>query len=135
MSWDRIRRAASGRMLSEDEHVRGIRDGYDSLKRRGLVHPGADSLGQPGVTFDTGHYVAPVMDGMGRWTTYVSHNADPHLSRIVQIEHGDLGGDPSRLADHLTKAMRHPEVMQSMREQMQHGADEEPHWIRSLDLS
>jgi hypothetical protein len=132
--WEQ-RRAASGRMLSEEEHVQGIRDGMNSLKDRGMLPSHAEPLSQPGIRFDTGHYVGSVMDSMGRWTTYVSHDDDRHLNRVVQIEHGDLGGQPSRLADHLTGTMRRPEVMQSMREQMQHGDADEPRWIRKYDFS
>jgi hypothetical protein len=130
-AWDRIRKAASGRMLSEEEHLNGIRDGMESLKRAGMLPPDADWHGQPGARFDTGHYVGSVLGGQdGNWTTYVSHDSDPHLRRVIQIEHGDLGGQHSRLAESVSRALRHPEVMQSMREQMQHGAADEPSWIR-----
>lgn len=136
MSWDRIRKAASGRWLSEDEHVQGILDGMNSLKRAGMLPHDADPDGQPGARFDTGHYVSSVLSGDdGNWTTYVSHDADPQLHRIIQIEHGDLGGDHSSLADHVGRALRRPEVMQSMREQMQHRDAPGPRWLRRYDFS
>jgi hypothetical protein len=134
--WDRIRKAARGRWLSEEEHIQGIRDGVDSLKRAGMMPRDADPRGEPAARFDTGHYVDSVLGPEdGNWTTYISHDADPSLHRTIAIEHGDLGGDHSGLADRLGRALRRPEVMQSMREQMQHGDDPEPRWHRRYDFS
>jgi hypothetical protein len=128
--WDRIRKAAAG-WMSEEEHLKGIEDGVNSLKAHGLVPAHLPWQQQPGTTFDTGHYMGSVLGGeSGKWTTYISHNADPHLRRVIQIEHGDLGGQHSRLGEAVSQSLRRPDVMQSMREQMEHRDADEPSWIR-----
>jgi hypothetical protein len=134
--WDMIRTAATGRWLSEEEHLQGIEDGVNSLKARGMLPQGHPPREQPGATYDTGHQVESVLSGdHGNWTTYITHHGDPEINRAVAIEHGDLGGDHSRLGDALHSALRHPEVMQSMRELMQHGDAKEPRWFREFNFS
>jgi len=133
-AFEAIRRAAAG-WMGEEEHLRGIEDGVNSLKARGMLPQSAPARQQPGTNYDTGHYVGSVLGGEdGKWTTYIGHDSDPAHHRIVQIEHGDLGGDHSRLADSLLASLRHPQVMQSMREQMMHGDAEEPRWIRKFEF-
>lgn len=133
-SWNMIRQAAGG--LSEDEHLQAIRDGAQSLKERGLLPGSAPPLSTES-KFDTGHYVDHVLDGRnGNWETYITHDSDLHgINRAIVLHHGDLGGDHSRLGEAVHRALRHPDVMQSMREQMAHGDSPEPRWFRDFDVS
>jgi hypothetical protein len=134
-AWDRIRRAAAGGM-EEDEHVRAIDDGMNSLKQHGLLHPGADVRGQPSMSFDTGHRVESVLSpDNGAWTTYVTHDSDPDLRSVIEINHGDLGGQHSRLGEHVVRALRHPDVMGAMRAQMPPEDPAEPYSFRRFDFS
>ena len=83
--------------------------------------------------FDTGHRMDNTLDpDTGDWTTYVTHDSDPKYNRLIQVSHGDLGGDHSRLGEAVVSALRHPQVMQSMREQMQHGGSPQPAWLRQF---
>jgi hypothetical protein len=134
-AFEAIRRAAAG-WMDEDEHMQGIAEGVRSMKARGLVpqsHPENDN---PGATYDTGHHIETLLGGEdGKWTSYITHNADkPGVNRVIVAEHGDLGGDHTRLGDAVHVMLRHPQVMQSMREMMQHGADEHPRWMRKFDF-
>jgi len=131
------RKTMAGRWMGEDEHMEGIAEGVRSMKARGLLprsHPEND---QPGVTYDTGHHVETLLGGEdGQWTSYVTHEDDrPGLPRVLQVEHGDLGGDHSRLGDSVHAMLRHPGVMASMREMMQHRGEPEPSWYRKFEVS
>lgn len=129
--FEAIRRAAGGRM-GEDEHLQAIRDGVASLKAKGML-PSSHPPLRADVKYDTGHHVDSVLSGDdGTWTTYVVHDSDPAMHRGIAIYHDDIGSDHSRLGDSLSAAIRRPEVMQSMREQMQHRDAEEPRWFREF---
>jgi hypothetical protein len=140
-TWDMIRQAA--RWMDEDEHMRGIAEGVRSMKERGLLPRSHPENEQPGATYDTGHQEETLLGDHGEWTTYIHHDDDrqglsdehsPDIPRILQVEHGDLGGDHSRLGESVHAMLRHPEVMASMREMMQHRGSPEPRWYRKFEV-
>lgn len=96
-----------------------------SLERNGITSR-SDGLGI--AHLETGHTViTPWNHDQGQWRMHVLHDSDPESRRRVIV---DLGPGDEDVGERAVAAMRRPEVLRSMRDQMDPAADGDGTWPR-----
>jgi hypothetical protein len=96
-----------------------------SLERNGITSR-SDGLGI--AHLETGHTViTPWNHSEGQWKLRVLHDSDPESRRHIVV---GLGPGDEDVGDRAVAAMRRPHVLQSMRDQMTPGAEEDGTWPR-----
>lgn len=124
-AWDMIRQAAAG-MPSPEERYEAYRP---SFERNGL-HAMVDPEGSGFMHLESGHRLLPVLhDDHPGWDLHVGHESDPDLRRKVTVSLGDGDHD---VGDRIVRALRRPEVLRSMRDQMNPGTGGDGTWPRNF---
>jgi len=96
-----------------------------SLERNGITSR-SDGLGIAHT--ETGHtIITPWNHNRQQWRLHVFHDSDPGNARHISV---DLGPGDEDVGERAMAAMRHPQVLQSMRDQMTPGAEEDGTWPR-----
>lgn len=96
-----------------------------SLERNGMTSR-SDGLGI--AHLETGHtLVTPWNHDEGQWKLRIFHESDPESRRHIIVGLGPESGD---VGERAVSWLRRPEVLQSMREQMIPGSEEDGTWPR-----
>lgn len=91
-------------------------DAYPSLERNGL-HGFTDPDGDGMVHLETGHHLyLAASDSHPEWHLHITHDNDGPMAGRKVI--ADLGPGDHDVGDRAIRALRHPQVMQGMRELM-----------------
>jgi hypothetical protein len=105
-----------------DDHWERARS---SLERNGITSR-SDGLGI--AHLETGHTViTPWNHSEGQWKLRILHDSDPESRRHIVV---GLGAGDEDVGERAVAAMRRPQVLQSMREQMIPGAEDDGTWPR-----
>ena len=116
-------RATAG-MTEDEERWERARP---SLERNGITSA-SDGLGIAHT--ETGHTViTPWNHDQRQWRLHIIHDSDPGNVRHLSV---NLGPGDEDVGERVMAAMRRPQVLQSMRDQMQPGAEEDGTWPRRL---
>lgn len=100
-----------------------------SLERNGLTSR-SDGLGI--AHLESGHTViTPYAHEQGQWRMWVMHEDDPDYQRKIIA---DLGPGDEDVDERAVAALRHPQVLRSMREQMRPGEADES-WPRRFSFT